>query len=44
LQPLADVLLVCTINKKEFEAMAADYVKETGDEKTTVNSVEEAMQ
>jgi hypothetical protein len=44
LQPLADVLLLCNITKPAFEAMAASYIKDTGDEKTTVVSVEDAIQ
>jgi len=44
LQPLADMLLNCQISLFAFEQEAENFVKETGDEKTSVTSKEEAIQ
>ncbi len=44
LEPLADILTKAQISKEEFEAEAAKFVKDTGDEKTSVKDVAEAIQ
>ena len=43
LEPLADILRKAELSKEEFEAEAEKFVKETGDEKTSVKSREEAI-
>lgn len=44
LDPLADILRACEVSKEEFEQLAAWYIKDTGDKKTSVGSVQEAIQ
>jgi protein Tex len=44
LEPLAVTLRACTLTKEEFEAIAAEYIKDTGDKKTSVMSTAEAIQ
>ena len=44
LEPLAKILAKAQLSKEEFEAEAEKYIKDTGDEKTSVESVQEAIQ
>ena len=44
LEPLAKILAKAQLSKEEFEAEAERYIKDTGDEKTSVKSVQEAIQ
>ena len=44
LEPLADILTKAQMSKEEFEAEAVKFVKDTGDEKTSVKDVAEAIQ
>ena len=44
LEPLAKILAKAQLSKEEFEAEAEKYIKDTGDEKTLVKSVQEAIQ
>ena len=44
LEPLAKILAKALLSKEEFEAEAEKYIKDTGDEKTSVKSVQEAIQ
>ncbi len=44
LQPLADVLLACTVSHEEFIELAKTYINHTDDLKTAVNDEEEAIQ
>ena len=44
LEPLAKILVKAQLSKEEFEAEAERYIKDTGDEKTSVKSVQEAIQ
>jgi len=44
LQPLAEILAKATLTKEEFEAKAKEFVKDTGDAKTSVKNVKEAIQ
>lgn len=44
LEPLAKILKECKISRSDFEVMAADYINDTGDKKTSVYTVEEAIQ
>ncbi len=44
LEPLAKILAKAQLSKDEFEAEAEKYIKDTGDEKTSVKSVQEAIQ
>ena len=44
LEPLANILAKAQLSKEEFEAEAEKYIKDTGDEKTLVKSVQEAIQ
>ena len=44
LEPLAKILAKAQLSKEEFEAEAKKYIKDTGDEKTSVKSVQEAIQ
>lgn len=44
LEPLAKILGKAQLSKEEFEAEAEKYIKDTGDEKTSVKSVQEAIQ
>ena len=44
LEPLAKILAKARLSKEEFEAEAEKYIKDTGDEKTSVKSVQEAIQ
>ena len=44
LEPLAKILAKAQLSKEEFEAEAEKYIKDTGDEKTSVKSVQEAIQ
>jgi uncharacterized protein len=43
LEPLAVILRKAQLSKEEFEAEAEKFVKDTGDEKTSVKSREEAI-
>ncbi|MDR0608078.1 MAG: hypothetical protein LBG52_07230 [Candidatus Peribacteria bacterium] len=43
LEPLADILRKAELSKEDFEAEAEKFVKDTGDEKTSVKSREEAI-
>ena len=44
LEPLAKILAKAQLSKEEFEAEAEKYIKDTGDQKTSVKSVQEAIQ
>ena len=44
LEPLGRILAKAELTKEEFEAEAEKYVKDTGDEKTSVKNVKEAIQ
>lgn len=44
LEPLWRILAKAELTKEEFEAEAEKYVKDTGDEKTSVKDVKEAIQ
>jgi uncharacterized protein len=44
LQPLAEILAKAALTKEEFEAKAKEFVKDTGDIKTSVKNVAEAIQ
>ncbi len=44
LQPLADILLVCTVSQSEFTTFANNYIVDTGDIKTSVVDADEAIQ
>lgn len=44
LEPLADILTKALISKEEFEAEAEKFVKDTGDAKTSVKDITEAIQ
>ena len=44
LEPLADILAKAQLSVEEFEAEAAKFVKDTGDAKTTVKDIKEAIQ
>ena len=44
LEPLAKILAKAQLSKEEFETEAEKYIKDTGDEKTSVKSVQEAIQ
>lgn len=44
LQPLADILLVCTVNISNFEQQADTHIHDTWDTTTSVASREEAIQ
>lgn len=44
LEPLAKILGKAQLSKEEFEAEAEKYIKDTWDEKTSVKSVQEAIQ
>lgn len=44
LEPLAQILKLCQLSKTDFLARAQTYIKETNDPKTTVKSIEEAIQ
>ncbi|MCX6824430.1 MAG: Tex family protein [candidate division SR1 bacterium] len=44
LEPLADMLTKAQMSKEEFEAEAAKFVRDTGDVKTSVKDVAEAIQ
>jgi len=44
LEPLADILTKAQMSKEEFEAEAGKFVKDTGDVKTSVKDVAEAIQ
>lgn len=43
LEPLAIILKKCEISRKAFEDMAADYIRDTGDKKTSVYTTAEAI-
>jgi len=43
LQPLADILLSCEVDNQEFKNLAQTYIKDTGDIKTSVTTLEEAI-
>lgn len=44
LEPLAQVLKLCQLSKTDFLARAQEFIKETGDPKTSVKTREEAIQ
>lgn len=44
LEPLSEVLRACQLTKEEFETQAATFINDTGDKKTSVYNVEEAIQ
>ena len=44
LEPLAQILAKAELSKEDFEAEAGKYVKDTGDAKTSVKNVAEAIQ
>lgn len=44
LEPLSKILKECKISRSEFEVMAANYINDTGDKKTSVYTTDEAMQ
>lgn len=44
LQPLADILLTSSLEKDEFEKKAAEFIIDSGDEKTSVTNMQEAIQ
>lgn len=44
LEPLAKVLRACALSKEEFEKEAEAFIKDTGDKKTSVASIAEAIQ
>lgn len=44
LTPLAELLKLCQLNKTDFLTRAKEYIKETNDPKTTVKTLEEAIQ
>lgn len=44
LAPLAEILKICEISRKEFESKAAEFVIDTWDAKTSVKNVAEAIQ
>jgi uncharacterized protein len=44
LEPLADILTKAQMSKEDFEAEALKFVKDTGDVKTSVKDVTEAIQ
>ena len=44
LDPLAVILRACTMTLEEFELEAEKFIKDTGDKKTSVASVKEAIQ
>jgi protein Tex len=44
LEPLAQLLKMCQLSKTDFLTRAKEYIKDTWDPKTTVKSLEEAIQ
>ena len=44
LEPLAIILKAANLSKEEFESRAQEFIKDTWDKKTSVESVEEAIQ
>jgi len=44
LEPLAHVLAKAELSKEDFESEAEKFVKDTGDAKTSVKDVQEAIQ
>lgn len=44
LEPLAIILRACVLKKEEFEKEAEAFIKDTGDKKTSVATIEEAIQ
>lgn len=44
LDPLAQLLRKCEISQEEFQQEAEKFIKDTGDKKTSVYSIEEAIQ
>lgn len=44
LEPLADILAKAQLSVEEFEVEAAKFIKDTGDVKTTVKDIKEAIQ
>ena len=44
LDPLAVILRACTMTIEEFEAEAEKFIKDTGDKKTSVATIKEAIQ
>lgn len=44
LEPLADILAKAELSKEYFEAEAVKFVRDTGDAKTSVKNVTEAIQ
>jgi protein Tex len=44
LEPLSDILRACLVSAEEFTTLAATYINDTGDKKTSVYSAIEAIQ
>ncbi|MEI6673082.1 MAG: hypothetical protein WCL02_07350 [bacterium] len=44
MEPLADILTKAQMSKEEFEAEAEKFIKDTGDVKTSVKDITEAIQ
>jgi predicted DNA-binding ArsR family transcriptional regulator len=44
LEPLSDILAKAQISKEEFESEAEKFVRDTGDTKTSVKDVADAIQ
>jgi uncharacterized protein len=44
LEPLAQILKLCQLSKTDFLTRAQEFIKETGDPKTSVKTLEEAIQ
>jgi len=44
LEPLAQILRACHMTKEEFEQEAEKFIKDTGDKKTSVATIQEAIQ
>lgn len=44
LEPLANILAEAKLSKEDFELEAAKFIKDTGDEKTSVKDLKEAIQ
>ncbi len=44
LEPLSEILRKCEITIEEFQSEAEKFIKDTGDKKTSVATIEEAIQ
>jgi hypothetical protein len=44
LAPLAEILQQCSVEYMKFLQLAEEYIHDTGDPKTSVSSIEEAIQ